>query len=107
MALRAEVRKHGYDFCQNPKNLTLGTFRPSYSSPSELILKNWDLPLFLLHDVKLQGKKQNIQRCCIADKWKKEQSQIDRALLLRWVSNHIDDIDFQLQYGGTFLYNFG
>ena len=47
-----------------------------------------------------------IQRSCIAGKWENEQSQIDRTLLLRWVCNkfshHIDDIDFQLQYGGRF-----
>ena len=48
-----------------------------------------------------------IQRSCIADKWEKERSQIDRTLLLRWVPNlfshHREDIDFQFQYGGTFF----
>ena len=77
-------------FTKTLKNLTLGTFKPSKPSPSELIFKNWDLSLFLLNDVKLHWKKKKklmIQRSSIADKWEKEQSQIGRALLLRWVSN--------------------
>ena len=48
-----------------------------------------------------------IQRSCTPDKWEKERSQVNRILLLRWVPNlvfhHRDDIDFQLQYGDTFL----
>ena len=64
-------------FAKTLENLTLGTFKPSKSSPSELIFKNWDPSLFLLHDVKLHGKTQKklmIQRSCIADKWEKEQN---------------------------------
>ena len=48
---------YGWDFCQNPQNLTLGTFNPSKPCPSQLIFKNWDLPFFLLFDVKLHAKK--------------------------------------------------
>ena len=40
-------------FAKTLKNLTLGTFKPSKPSPSELIFKNWDLSLFLLNDVRL------------------------------------------------------
>ena len=53
-------------------------------------------------------KKKNlmIHRSYIPGKWENEQSQIKRTLLLRWVPNlffhHRDDIDVQLQYGGTF-----
>ena len=43
--------------CRNPQNLTLGTFKPSKPSPSELIFKNWDQSFFLIYDVKLHGKK--------------------------------------------------
>ena len=50
---------------------------------------------------------QSIHETGIPGKWEKEQSKIDRTLLLRWVPNlfshHRDAIDFQLQYGGTFL----
>ena len=48
---------NGQDFCPNPKNLVLGTFKPSKPSPSKLICKNWDPSLFSLYDVKLHGKK--------------------------------------------------
>ena len=44
-------------FAKTLKNLTLGTFKPSRPSPSELIFKNWDPSLFLIYDVKLHGKK--------------------------------------------------
>ena len=60
MTLCAEVRKHikmDKIFTKTLKNLTLGTFKPSKPSPSELIFKNWDPSLFLLYDVKLHGKK--------------------------------------------------
>ena len=43
-------------FAKTLKNLTLGTFKPSKPSPSELIFKNWDPSLFLLYDVKIQEK---------------------------------------------------
>ena len=60
MTLCAEVRKHikmDKIFTKTLKNLTLGTFKPSKPSPSELIFKNWDLSFFLLYDLKLHGKK--------------------------------------------------
>ena len=48
-----------------------------------------------------------IQRSYIPGKWEKEWNLINKTLLLRWVPNLFlnrrDDIDFQLQYGGTFL----
>ena len=48
-----------------------------------------------------------IQISCILGKWKKERSQIDRTLVLRWVPNsfshHRGDIDFHFQHGGTFF----
>ena len=77
-------------FAKTIKNLILGTFKPSKPSPSELIFKYWDLSLFLLYDVKILEKKQKklmIQRSSITDKWEKEQNQINKTLLLKWVSN--------------------
>ena len=101
---------NGRDFCPNPKNLTLGTFKSSKPSPFKLICKNWNPWLFLLYDVKLHGKKiddPEILHSRQMGKGMKLIGQIDRTLLLRWVpslfSHHRDDIDFHLQYGGTFL----
>ena len=69
-------------FAQTLKNLTLGTFKSSKPGPSERIFKNWDLSLFLLYDVKLHWKKYlKTDDPEIADKWEKEQSQIDTTLL--------------------------
>ena len=43
------------NFCQNPKNLILGTFKPSKPSPLKLFA-NIDIR-HLLYDVKLHGKR--------------------------------------------------
>ena len=41
----AKLKKHiskWIRFCQNPKSLTLGLFKPSQPSQSEVFFKNWD-----------------------------------------------------------------
>ena len=57
-----KARLNGQDFCQNPKNVNWGIFKPSKPSPFELIFKNWDPSLFLPYDVKLHEKKKKIEK---------------------------------------------
>ena len=90
-------------FAKTPKKLAVGTVKPSKPSPSELIFKNWDPSIFLLYDVKLYEKKNRKNWwSCIAGIWEKEQNQIDKVGVQLIFLSH-KDIDFQLQYCGTFL----
>ena len=77
-------------FTKTVKTLLYGLLSPP--SPSKLICKNWDPAVFLLYDVKLHGTK--IEKT-------------DDPEILNSVPNLFsqrkDDINFQLQYGGTFL----
>ena len=101
---------NGQDFCERPKNLTLGTVKPSKPSPRNLFGKIGihHFSYFIMWNfMEKKRKKLVIQRSCIPGKWEKERSQINRTLLLRQVLNlffhHRDNIDFSLQYGRTFL----
>ena len=80
---------NGYDFCQNPKNLIVGTFKPSKPSPLNLFAKIEirHFSYFMMWNFMEKKKKLMIQRSCIPGKWEKEWSQINRTLLLRWVPN--------------------
>ena len=61
-------------------------------TPSELFFQKPGsatfLTLWCLTSRKKIRKKKIVQRSCIADRWKDEQSQIYRTLLLGWVSNY-------------------
>ena len=68
-------------FIQKPGSVTLGCLTSWKKSEKNLI----------------------IQRSCIAGRWKDKQNQIYRTLLLGLVWYHVDVMDFQVHYDGTFL----
>ena len=79
---------NGYDFCQNTKNLILGTFKPSKPNPLNLFAKIGirHFSYFTMWNfMEKKKKKLMIQRSGITSKWEKKWSQINRTLLLRWI----------------------
>ena len=99
-------------FWQNPKNLIFGTFwaLQAHQNFFQKLEPITFLTLWCLTSWKKNQKKLMIWRSCIPEGWKDEQSQIYRTLLSGWVSNlflyHVDVMDFHLQYGGIFLFDF-